>query len=95
MPDDRSHRSYERLWKAQEAKEVQMTLDEVCVKAREFERKSVREYWVMLGVLGLLIAVLIVYLVRFSEPWIRIGNASALSTLLYMLARGAQNGTTP
>lgn len=69
-----------------------MTLDEVCVKAREFEKKSVREYWGMLLALGILTAAASVYLVRFSEPLIRVGNASALATLLYIVVRWTRNG---
>ena len=34
MSEDGTHPSHERLWKAQEAKEVQLTLNEVCAKAR-------------------------------------------------------------
>ena len=84
--------SHERLWKAQEVKEVQITLDQVCVKARAFEKKSIHEYRVVLGLLGFLIALSLVYLVRFSEPLIRIGNASVLSIFLYMLVRAMQKG---
>ncbi len=92
MGEEGNGRGYESLWKAQEGEEVQMTFDEVCVRARAFEKRSVREYWVVLVLLGFLVAVMILYLFRFSEPMMRIGIASILAALLYMGVRGTRSG---
>ena len=92
MGEEGNGRGYESLWKAQEGEKVQMTFDEVCVRARAFEKKSVREYWVGLVLLGSVVAVMILYLFRFSEPMMRIGISSILAALLYMGVRGTRSG---
>ena len=92
MPENGEDQRHESLWKAQEDEAMQPTLDEVCAKAREFEKKATREYWITLVLLGVVIAAIGVYLIRFSEPMIRMGNASALATFLYIAVRWTRNG---
>lgn len=82
----------ESAWKRQEEEQVQMTLDEVCVRARTFEKKSVREYWLVLGLLALFIAKAAINFVSFSAPMVRMGWASGAATFLYIGVRWARNG---
>jgi hypothetical protein len=89
MPGNEAESHYESVWKNQEEEKVP-TMDEVCVKARAFERKSVREYWLVLGVLALFIAKAAFYLYRFASPVNRIGASSAIATLLYIALRYAR-----
>ena len=92
MGEEGNGRGYESLWKAQEKEELHMTFDEVCVRARAFEKKSVGEYWVALVMLGVVIVVDSIYLVRFSEPLIRLGNASCLAVFLYIAVKFIRKG---
>ncbi len=82
----------ESTWKRQEEEQVQMTLDEVCVKARAFEKKSAREYWLVLSLLALFIAKAAINFVWFSAPIVRMGWASGAATFLYIGLRWARNG---
>jgi hypothetical protein len=92
MPDGEAESHHESLWKHQEEEKMHMTMDEVCVKARAFERKSVREYWLVLGVLALFIGKVALYLYKFPSPVHGIGAASAIATFLYIGVRWARNG---
>ena len=77
MPGNEAESHYQSLWKNQQEERMQITMDEVCVRARAFERKSVRQYWLVLGVLALFIAKAAFYLYRFASPVNRIGAAIA------------------
>jgi len=77
MPGNEAESHYQSLWKNQEEERMQIAMDEVCVRARAFERKSVRQYWLVLGVLALFIAKAAFYLYRFASPVNRIGAAIA------------------
>lgn len=90
--DEWARHDSESTWKSQEEEQVQMTLDEVCMKARAFERKSVREYWLVLVVLTLLIGKSAINLVLLSTPIVKIGWASGMATFLYIGLRWARNG---
>ena len=84
--------NYESLWKAQGEETMRMSMDEICIKARALEQKSVREYWLVLGVLGLSIATAVMYVIQFSDPLIRVGFASGIATFLYIAFRWTRNG---
>lgn len=92
MPENDEDKRNESLWKDQADDEMRLTLKEVCAKARQLEGRATREYWITLVLLGVVIAAISVYLVRFSEPMIRMGNASALATFLYIAVRWTRNG---
>ncbi len=79
------------LWKAQEAEPTRMTTEEVCARARDFEKKDVHEYRFGLALLGFICAVFAFYLYRFSDPLIRIGSGSVVATFLYILARATHH----
>jgi hypothetical protein len=91
MRGDESHDA-ESAWKDQKEEQVQMTVEEVCVKARAFEKKSQREYWLVLGVLALFIAKAGINFVVFSAPIVKVGWASGIATFLYIALRWARNG---
>jgi hypothetical protein len=92
MPGNEAESHYESLWKNQEEEKMQITMDEVCVRAHAFERKSVREYWLVLGVLALFIAKAAFYLYQFPSPMSRVGFTSGIAILLYIAVRWARNG---
>ena len=90
--DESTHHDPKSAWKDQEEEQVQMRLDEVCTKAHAFERKSVREYWLVLGLFAALIAKAAINLVSFAAPIAKIGWASGIATFLYIALRWARNG---
>src|ERR1700678_2466684 len=90
--DESACHDSESTWKHQKEEQVQMILDEVCMKARAFEKKSVREYWLVLGVLTLFIVKAAIKFVLFSAPIVKIGWASCIATFLYIALRWARNG---
>ena len=83
---------HENVWKGQEEEPMQMTLEEVCSRAHSFERKSVRSFWGSMAALGFVVVVSAIYIFQFSDPLIRIGNASALTIFLYLAVRIARHG---
>ena len=90
--DESATHDPESTWKHQEEEQVQITLDEVCIKAQAFEKKNVREYWVILGLLALLIGKAAINFVLSSAPIVKIGWASGIATFLYIAIRWARNG---
>ncbi len=50
--DEPARHDSESTWKHQEEEQVQMTLDEVCVKARAFEKKSIARILAGFGGVG-------------------------------------------
>ena len=67
-------------------------MDEVCLRARALERKMVREHWLVLGVLALLIIKACFYLYQFPSPLSRVGFTSGIAIFLYIGTRWARNG---
>ena len=51
-----------------------------------------REYWLVLGILVLLIGKAAISLVLFSAPMVKLGWASGIATFLYIALRWARNG---
>jgi hypothetical protein len=90
--DESARHDPENTWKDQKEEQIQMTLDEVCMKARSFETKSLREYWLVLGVLALLIAKAAINFAVFSSPMVKMGWGSGVATFLYIALRWARNG---
>lgn len=66
MPEGES-RDAESAWQGQQEEPLQMTLEEVCIKARALEKKSQREYWLALGVLALFMVKAGIYFVVLLE----------------------------
>ncbi len=64
----------------------------MCARAQAFERKTLRDYWVMLIALGVVIAGLCVYLVQFPRPMMRLAHATGLGVFAYIAVRWARNG---
>ena len=92
MQGDDPESRYEGVWKAQEEEKMQMTPEEICRRAGAFEKKIVREYWLVLGLLALFIARAAMYVIRFPAPLIRVGFASGIAVFLYIALRWARNG---
>ncbi|MEO8367603.1 MAG: hypothetical protein ABI806_00180 [Candidatus Solibacter sp.] len=90
--DELARHDPESTWNHQEEEQIQMTFDEVCMKARAFEKKNRREYWLVLGLLVLLIGKAAINFVLFSAPMVRLGWASGIATFLYIALRWARNG---
>ena len=90
--DDSSRNDAESTWKDQKEEQVQMTVDEICLRARAFEKKSRRDYWIVLGILAFFIAKATINFVVFPAAMIRVGWASGVATFLYIALRWARNG---
>lgn len=91
MREDDPQRAHEALWKSQEDEPVQITTEEVCARARRYDRNNVRSYWVLFGVTALFVAAFTLNLVRFRRPWLIAGTAWVLATCCYVgwrLVRG-------
>lgn len=86
MPDAES------TWKNQPEEHIRVTLDEVSMKAEAFEKKSQREYWLVLAVLALFICKAAINFVVFSSPMVKMGWASGAATFLYIALRWARKG---
>lgn len=95
MNERGTERQHEEAWKAQEEAGMQITLEEVCMRARSLQQKSVREFWTWMLTLGLLITVFGVYLVHFRQPLLRVSLISAISVVLYLGLRVARNMRPP
>jgi hypothetical protein len=92
MRGDEPESRCEAVWKAQEEEKMPMTPEEICRTAGAFEKKIVREYWLVLGLLALFIARAAMYVIRYPEPLIRVGFASGVAVFLYIGLRWARNG---
>ena len=82
---------HQDLWQAQEDEPMRMTGEEVCVRARAFEKKSAREYRITMVMMVLICFAFASYLVRFTDPLIRVACGSLLATFLYICARAAHH----
>lgn len=75
---------HEEVWKAQEEAGMQISLEEVCTRARSLQQKSVREFWTWMLTLGFMLTVFGIYLFHFREPLLRVSLMSGISVLLYL-----------
>lgn len=66
--------------------------NQICVKARAYEKKGEREYWLVLVILAAFVVKAGFSFVQFSEPLVKAGWASGIATFLYIAARWARNG---
>jgi hypothetical protein len=93
MPgNEQSHNDPERAWKDQEGEQVQMTLDEIRMRARAVEKKSMRDYWLVLALLAAFMLVAAVRFFQFSAPVVKMGLAFGIGIFLYIGLRWARNG---
>lgn len=93
MPgDEPGHNEFESTWKEQQTEHVHMTADEVCTRARAYEKKIVREYWLVLGLLALFAAKAALYFIQFSAPLARVGWAWGIAIFFCIGVRWARNG---
>jgi hypothetical protein len=92
MIADQDSSDWQALWKAQKGETSSMKSEEICTKARAFERKMKFEFWGVPLLLALFAAKAVFYMVQFPEPWIRAGWASGIVTFIYAAARWVQVG---
>ncbi|MYB54303.1 MAG: hypothetical protein F4X77_19210 [Acidobacteriia bacterium] len=91
MDERNTERRHAEVWKAQEETRMQITLEEVCARARRLERQSFREFWMWMVTLGFLVTVLSVYLVEFPQPLVKMSCVSGIFIFLYLGVRIARN----
>lgn len=95
MDERNTERRHAEVWKAQEETRMQITLEEVCARARRLERQSFREFWMWMVTLGFLVTVLSVYLVEFPQPLVKMSCVSLILISLYLGVRAARNRQAP
>ncbi len=95
MDESNTERRHAEAWQAQEETEMQITLEEVCARARRLERKSFREFWIWMVTLGFLVTVFSVYLVALPQPLLKMSCVSGILIFLYLGVRIARNRQSP
>ena len=95
MDERNTERQHAEVWKAQEESEMQITLEEVCTRARRLERESFREFWIWMVTLGFLVTALSVYLVKFPQPLVKMSCVSGILISLYLGVRVVRNRQSP
>ena len=95
MDERNTERRHAEVWKAQEEAGMQITLEEVCTRARRLERQSFREFWMWMVILGFLVTVLSVYLVEFPQPLVKMSCVAGILIFLYLGVRVARNRQSP
>ena len=91
MNESGAEEQHKQVWRDQKQEVPQITLKEVCTRAKKLQQKSVREFWTWMLLLGFLITVFSVYLVHFLQPLIRLSCLSGISVLLYLGLRINRN----
>ena len=91
MDERNTERRHAEAWKAQQETGMQITLEEVCTRARRLERESFREFWMWMVILGFLVTVFSVYLVAFPQPLVKMSCVSGILIFLYLGVRIARN----
>jgi hypothetical protein len=92
MQRDEQEQFHQYFWKSQEEESMQLTVEDVCVRARMREKVSVRAYWIFLGFTALFAAAFVRNLIHFRDPWLIAGTARALAALCYISWRLIRNG---
>lgn len=82
----------EALWKSQEEDPMQITMEEVCARARMQETRSARAFRAILCLAALFAVAFIHNLLRFRQPWLITGTAWALVAICYIAWRLLRNG---
>ncbi|MCZ0939928.1 MAG: hypothetical protein OXJ55_14900 [Caldilineaceae bacterium] len=95
MDERKTERRHAEAWKAQEEAGMQITLEEVCTRARRLERQSFREFWMWMVMLGFLVTVLSVYLVEFPQPLVKMSCVSGIFIFLYLGVRVVRGRQSP
>jgi hypothetical protein len=95
MQRDEQQEIHQELWESQEDEgSMELTVEEVCARARMREKGSVRAYWVVLGFTTLFTAGFIRNLVLFRDPWLITGTGWALAALCCISWRLIRSGPT-
>lgn len=93
MHGDEREQSHQDLWKSQEEESMQVSIEEVCAKARRYERENVRVHWaVLLGLTPLAVVAFGHNLIQFHGPWLVAGNIWALAVFCCIVWRLVRNG---
>jgi hypothetical protein len=102
MQEDDRDQSVQELWAAEEETSMQISNEEVCIKAQQYERKNARLRWALLAATVLIIALylrsLVKILVNFRDPWLIGGTAWGLAVFCFvgwLLTRRAPSKMTP
>lgn len=83
----------QRVWKSQTEERMDVTIEDLCIRAHRREMVSIRAYWLFLAIAGLFCAALIANVVRFrGNPWLLIGNAIAIVALSLPALRVVRKG---
>ena len=95
MQKGKPEQIHEELWKSQEGEPMNITSEQLCVRARRYERKGVWAHWIMLGLVPLLTAFILYelyglihsakFLLVTTETWL-------LVTFLYIIWGFLRNG---
>lgn len=95
MDERNTERRPAEAWKAEEEAGLQISLEEVCTRARRLERKSFREFWIWMVTLGFLVTVFSVYLVELPQPLLKMSCVSGILIFLYLGVRIARKRQSP
>lgn len=95
MDERNTERRPAEAWKAEEEAGLQISLEEVCTRARRLERKSFREFWIWMVTLGFLVTVFSVYLVELPQPLLKMSCVSGILIFLYLGVMIARNRQSP
>lgn len=95
MDERNTERRHAEAWQAQEETGMQITLEEVCTRARRLERKSFREFWMWMVTLGFLVTVFSVYLFALPQALVKMSCFSGILIFLYLGVRIARNRQSP
>ena len=84
----------ESVWKSQEDEPMRMSVEELCARANAYEKENVRVYWCLLVLAVPMVGAFVHNFVRFSEPWVRVGNVyvgAIFSYVVWTLLRKGPN----
>jgi hypothetical protein len=88
MQEDDRDQSVQELWAVEEETSMEISNEEVCIRARRYERKNTRLRWALLGATVLIVTAylrnLVKLLVNFREPWLIGGTAWILATFCFV-----------
>jgi hypothetical protein len=96
MQKDKPEKFHEELWKSQEEEPMNVTTEQLCARARRYERGNVWAHRVMLGVSPLLAAFILhdLYgMFRLGKTLLITTETWLLVTFLYVIWRFLRNGS--
>src|SRR5713101_4758037 len=95
MQKDKPEQIHEELWKSQEDEPMNITTEQLCVRARRYERENVWAHRGMLGLSPLLVAFILYELyglLRSGKTLLITTETWLLVTFLYIVWRFLRNG---